>query len=242
MSTAPGWAIRRSGSCLLPEENDCGQTVAPYRACCPSSTTCINQYNTICCPSNTNCTAEFVKTPLCADRSWIMFNNNGYFCCLNGQVGFNLGGSDGCSPSGIDLPDNAKPLAVISQASSSTSTSTSSTSTSSSTPSPPPASTPTAISTSSTSVSGGTITGAVIGGIAGIIIIAGILWFFMRKKKSSDTTASAVSQLPSQEYQSRDEGNQYYGGYQFMPTEPTPAMNESPKAELPDMMMQRELP
>ncbi|KAI0874138.1 hypothetical protein GGS24DRAFT_460756 [Hypoxylon argillaceum] len=45
MSTGPGWAIRRNGSCLLTTEVDCGETMNPYRACCPSSTTVSNYRN-----------------------------------------------------------------------------------------------------------------------------------------------------------------------------------------------------
>ncbi|KAI0450862.1 hypothetical protein F5B21DRAFT_507738 [Xylaria acuta] len=230
MSTAPGWAIRRGGgSCLVSEEVDCGETANGYRACCPSSTTCPHQYNVACCLANTNCTAAIADTPSCANSSWIMFDNGGYFCCENGQVGYNLRNTNGCSKSDKALPANAKPLAVISQTFSSTSTSSTSASTSAAPTSPSPT---TSLNTSNTTP-GGTIAGAVVGGVAGIAIIAGLIWFFMRKKKS--TSASGVSQ-PAQEgpeaHKSRYEGNEYKG-YYAMPTTSPSEISGTPRVELP---------
>lgn len=110
-----GWAIRRNGSCLLTQEVDCGETVAPFHACCPSSTVCPTQWNVACCQSGTNCTATIAEEPRCANSSWAMFDNEGYFCCEDGQVGYNNGGSDGCSRSGASIPNNALPLAEVDQ-------------------------------------------------------------------------------------------------------------------------------
>ncbi|KAI0442120.1 hypothetical protein F4803DRAFT_384519 [Xylaria telfairii] len=247
MSTAPGWAIRRNGSCLLGEETDCGGTVAPYRACCPSSTTCPSQYNVACCPANTNCTAAIVETPLCANSSWVMFDNAGYFCCESGQVGYNLGNTDGCSTSGRALPENANPLAVVNQIFSSTSTSSASISStftlSTSTLSTPTSSTPSPTTSpgTSTTTPGGTIAGAVVGAVAGIAIIAGLLWFFIRKKKSSSPMAAEVFQPPPEGYGSRDGGNQYIV-YYAMPTAGPSEIVGTPKAELSGVMERSEMP
>ncbi|KAI0597953.1 hypothetical protein F4775DRAFT_601912 [Biscogniauxia sp. FL1348] len=87
-----GWAIRRSGSCLLTREVDCG--VTSY------------------CRTGENCTANLAAAPFCANSSWIMYNNAGYFCCEEGQVGYNNGNTDGCATSTADIPDRASALDV----------------------------------------------------------------------------------------------------------------------------------
>ncbi|KAI0555061.1 hypothetical protein F4679DRAFT_149704 [Xylaria curta] len=238
MSTAPGWAIRRNSSCILTQEVDCGETANGYRACCPSSTTCPNQYNVACCPANTNCTAAIVETPSCANNSWIMFDNAGYFCCESGQVGYNLGNTDGCSRSGKALPANASPLAVVSQmfpSTSTSSTSTSSTPTSAASTSP----SPTTSSDTTNSTSGGTIAGAVVGGVAGIAIIAGLVWFFIRKRKSTNVEHHRPKQEASQAHEGRYDDNQYKGYYAMPLTSPS-EIGGTPKAELPAPFNQTE--
>lgn len=117
-----GWAIRRNGSCLLRSEVDCGATLAPFRACCPSATLCPSQYNVACCapepggpPGGNNCTLALVEAPRCANTTWTMFDNGGYFCCEPGHVGYDRGGTNGCSESGAALPEGALPLAVVDQ-------------------------------------------------------------------------------------------------------------------------------
>jgi hypothetical protein len=42
--SSSGFALRTNGSCQT-NEVDCGATVAPYRACCPSVSFCPSQYN-----------------------------------------------------------------------------------------------------------------------------------------------------------------------------------------------------
>ncbi|KAI0466445.1 hypothetical protein F4859DRAFT_519098 [Xylaria cf. heliscus] len=251
MSVAPGWAIRRNSSCLVTQEVDCGETANGFRGCCPSSTTCPHQYNLACCEANTNCTTALVETPSCANSSWIMFDNNGYFCCEDGQVGYNLGNTDGCSRSGKALVANAQPLAVENQTFSSTSTSsTSASSTSTSTSistSTSAASTslsPTTSPIANNATSGGTIAGAVVGGIAGIAIIAGLAWFFIRKKKKASASrlpqtiheapgapivpgGSIVSGVPM-----IHEGNQLKEYYARSTTSPS-EIGGTPKNELP---------
>ncbi|KAI0193210.1 hypothetical protein EV127DRAFT_11703 [Xylaria flabelliformis] len=232
MSTAPGWAIRRNSSCILTQEVDCGETANGYRACCPSSTTCPSQYNVACCPASTNCTAAIVETPSCANSSWIMFDNAGYFCCESGQVGYNLRNTDGCSKSGKALPANANPLAVVSQmfpSTSTSSTSTSSSSTPTSTASTSPS--PTTSSDTTNAMTGGTIAGAVVGGVAGIAILASLVWFFIRKRKSTSVTGERQQEAP-QAHESRYDGNQYKG-YYAMPLENPSEIGGTPKAELP---------
>ncbi|KAI1478615.1 hypothetical protein F4774DRAFT_384528 [Daldinia eschscholtzii] len=173
-----GWAIRRNGSCV--GEVDCGPTRAPFHACCPSSTVCPSQYNVACCPFGQNCTAAAVETPRCANSSWAMFDNAGFFCCERGYIGYNFGGTDGCSKSGAVLPDGALPLAEISQASLSSSSTASTTSptaspTSTNTSDPQPES-------SSNSTPVGPIVGGVVGGIAFLALVILCLWFVRRRK------------------------------------------------------------
>ncbi|KAI5861046.1 hypothetical protein GGS23DRAFT_613231 [Durotheca rogersii] len=207
-----GWAIRRADSCsAADDEVDCGATRAPFRACCPSGTVCPSQYNAACFPAGgENYTSAFVDTPRCADPSWVMFDNGGYFCCAAGFVGWNQtrSYSNGCSASGVQLPDGALPLAVVSQESyTTTSTSTSSTSTSTpiSTPTPSSISTsslptssststpspfPTAVPASGSSQAGAAPVGAIVGGVVGGLVGAGlvlvVVWCALRKRRRAD--------------------------------------------------------
>ncbi|KAI1203889.1 hypothetical protein F5X97DRAFT_282356 [Nemania serpens] len=224
MATKPGWAIRRNGSCLLMEEVDCGETATPYRACCPSSTTCPShtQYNTACCPVNMNCTAALVETPSCANHSWTMFDNGGYFCCERGQVGYDIQNTDGCSISGEALPRDAVPLAVIDQAFPSTSKSTSVVPTS-------PVPTPSSSGSPSNNAPGGTIAGAALGGVAGVTIIAGVLWFIFRRKK---TSLSASATKSSQNVGVNSDERHQEGSYSATPMAGPAEIAGTPKAEL----------
>ncbi|TRX90208.1 hypothetical protein FHL15_008936 [Xylaria flabelliformis] len=163
-----------------------------------------------------------------------MFDNTGYFCCESGQVGYNLGNTDGCSRSGKALPANANPLAVVSQMFPSTSTSSTSTSSSSAptlTASMSPF--PTKSSDTTNTTTGGTIAGAVVGGVAGIAILASLVWFFIRKRKSTSVTGERQpGQEAPQAHESRYDGNQFKG-YYAMPLESPSEIGGTPKAELP---------
>lgn len=98
---ASGFALRRSGSCLATEQ-ECGATVQPYHACCPSGSYCPPpQYNVACCPTAANCTQALLPDPQCANAEWDLFDNGGYFCCLHGLAGYATpGNSDGCAEAG----------------------------------------------------------------------------------------------------------------------------------------------
>lgn len=114
-SSAPsGFAIRRNATCLS-SEVDCGPTVAPFRACCPAGASCPSQYNPDCCPSPANCTRTLLTEPNCANRTWTLYDNAGFFCCAPGTIGYasTLSNSDGCAEPGSS-PDYIKLLSVVS--------------------------------------------------------------------------------------------------------------------------------
>lgn len=114
-SSAPsGFAIRRNDTCLL-NEVDCGQTVAPWRACCPAGASCPSQYNPNCCPSSLNCTQSLLRNPNCANASWTLYDNAGFFCCAPGAIGYAslFSNSDGCADPGSS-PENIRLLSVVS--------------------------------------------------------------------------------------------------------------------------------
>ena len=109
-----GFAIRRNGTCLS-SEVDCGVTVAPFRACCPGGASCPHQYNVGCCPSPANCTETLLQDPNCANSTWTLYDNEGYFCCAPGTIGYAASrtSSDGCADPGLP-PDGAELLSVVS--------------------------------------------------------------------------------------------------------------------------------
>ena len=91
MSTQPGFAIRRNGTCLSGYETDCGGTVPPFRGCCPVGFQCPQQYNVVCCPPGEECSASLnaAPEPKCSNSTWDLYDNGGYFCCEHGLEGFN---------------------------------------------------------------------------------------------------------------------------------------------------------
>ncbi|KAI4170834.1 MAG: hypothetical protein LQ348_007043 [Seirophora lacunosa] len=109
-----GFAVRRNGTCLS-NEIDCGRTAAPFRACCPARASCPEQYNIDCCPSPANCTSTLLQEPACANTTWTLYDNQGYFCCAPGTIGYNATEtfSSGCAIPGSP-PRGAELLAVVS--------------------------------------------------------------------------------------------------------------------------------
>lgn len=109
-----GFALRKNGSCL-DTEKDCGATVGSFRACCPAGSFCPSQYNVNCCPSSANCTESLVKTPKCANETWDLYDNNGYFCCLQDTTGYSTPeDSDGCASPGYPFAEDETLLSKIS--------------------------------------------------------------------------------------------------------------------------------
>lgn len=109
-----GFALRINGSCADTEQ-DCGGTVGSFRACCPAGSFCPSQYNVNCCPSSANCTESLVAKPKCANETWDLYDNNGYFCCLQDTTGYSTpGNSDGCASPGYPFSEDETLLSKIS--------------------------------------------------------------------------------------------------------------------------------
>jgi hypothetical protein len=92
-----GWSLQVSDSSQCTE----GSNYCSYGgSCCPSSLNCgtvigASEVPVCCHPSNPDCRGdvEGLWPQLCADSSWALWhvNTNGnHFCCLPGQVGYNV--------------------------------------------------------------------------------------------------------------------------------------------------------
>lgn len=195
-----GWALRKNGSCLA-SEVDCGETVAPYRVCCPQGSFCPHAENVACCPSKEYCTTALDGQPHCANSTWDLYINGGYFCCEQGTIAYAKdGGSNGCGNPGYKLQAGETSLSIISAAQSKSGQSiidldvpsyegigfiaaTSTTAVSNPTSSSAPTPTTTQPNHSPSHTNTGAIAGGVIGGVAGTAIIIGLAWFFIRRPR-----------------------------------------------------------
>jgi hypothetical protein len=104
MTIEQGFAIRRNGSCLVIEE-DCGPTKLPFRGCCPDGFKCPPAYNIDCCPVGESCTRELLAAPkpVCANSTWDLYDNDGYFCCEHGLPGYNNSNTNVCASPGSSV-------------------------------------------------------------------------------------------------------------------------------------------
>ncbi|KAH7382215.1 hypothetical protein BKA66DRAFT_570511 [Pyrenochaeta sp. MPI-SDFR-AT-0127] len=191
-----GFAIRRNGTCLAGLEVDCGATRAPFRGCCPTGYACPSQYNIACCTPGRNCTEPLLAAPQpkCANATWDLFDNGGFFCCEHSLPGYNRSNTNGCAAPGARLAAGDQILSTVRvgvEATTSASLSASSTALASSTSNAGPASVSASLIPSHSSVpsdSGsstpvGAIAGGVVGGVALIALLALLTWFFLRRKK-----------------------------------------------------------
>ncbi|KAF2814135.1 uncharacterized protein BDZ99DRAFT_516747 [Mytilinidion resinicola] len=194
-----GFALRHNGSCPAGNIN-CGTTVAPFRGCCPSGYACPHQYNLACCPSGQNCTATLLADAHCANDSWDMYDNGGYFCCQKDEVGYaeTATGSNGCARPGYNTTDDELQLRIVStgQVSSSTSATSTTSSTSTSSPTPTPSSTPTTSPSKESNT--GAIAGGVVGGVVGLTLLVAIVWFLLRRKRKQAKASMAGSTVYSE--------------------------------------------
>ncbi|KAH8723823.1 hypothetical protein GQ44DRAFT_709677 [Phaeosphaeriaceae sp. PMI808] len=213
-----GFSIRRNGSCLNGIEVDCGATLAPFHACCPSGFTCPGQqFNVVCCRPGEECQAqlEASKTPVCSNATWDLFDNGGYFCCPHGSRGYNKSNTNGCAPSGVSVSGvqmlttvkvGVDPATFVPVASSSAAISTAPTSVSASaTPTSTGSSVQSGAPQTSSGPNVGAIAGGVVGGVVGIALIAFLAWFFLRRKKRTDAHELQANPYLLQQHQNRSE-------------------------------------
>ncbi|KAF1955919.1 hypothetical protein CC80DRAFT_82025 [Byssothecium circinans] len=193
--TAPGFAIRRNGTCLKGLETDCGATLAPMRGCCPMDYVCPSQYNIACCPTGQNCTLSLLDPSVttevrCSNATWDLFDNGGYFCCEHGLKAYDKAASNVCAHAGYVAGKGEEPLVAVKLGTAVTTTSASSGALSTGASSTGTSVSATASHTEAASGNVGTpvgaIAGGVVGGIAVIAIVAILAWFFLRRRKQGE--------------------------------------------------------
>ncbi|KAE8340774.1 hypothetical protein BDV24DRAFT_163993 [Aspergillus arachidicola] len=202
-----GFSFRRNGS-HLSTKTDCGQTWQPFHACCPNGNHCPTQNNVNCYSSDADCGDLFQQQPHCANSIGNLLKANSYFCCPPETVGFSRkqNGSVGCAESVEDVGEEYNLLATIYTGSClhtrlsfniypitpsmiSTSLATSTLPTTSTTVPPTQTSTtntsPQDRSLQFSQVNTGAVAGGVVGGVAGVAIVAFLLWFYIRRRAAS---------------------------------------------------------
>ncbi|KAJ6137526.1 hypothetical protein N7471_004012 [Penicillium samsonianum] len=197
LSSPYGLSVRRNGSCLVTEVN-CGETWAPFHACCPGGTKCpAGQTNVKCCPSDADC-SELIDDTHCANSTANVYKANDFFCCAAGEQAFQKKNSFvGCTDDTSTLDSSLSLLKIRYHGSTSTalpsSTISSTTTPTTTATNTADATTPASASDNSSSSNTGAIAGGVVGGVAGLAILAGLLWFLLRRrnraKKSMGTPA-----------------------------------------------------
>ncbi|KAH7092563.1 hypothetical protein FB567DRAFT_240551 [Paraphoma chrysanthemicola] len=183
----PGFAIRRNGSCLADVEIPCGTTKDPFVGCCPNGLICPpDQYNLDCCPPGSDCADIYISPPkaICANATWDLYNNGGYFCCEKGLQGYNRNNTNGCSrageaPRGVQMLSLLRPGVDAATFSSNSASPTSALATASVSLAPAPS---TSTSSPSTSTPVAAIAGGVVGGVVGLACLALLTWFLLRRK------------------------------------------------------------
>lgn len=115
ISPTEGWAIRRNGTCVNGLEVDCGQTLAPFHGCCPTGLQCPRAFNLACCNPGQNCTESLLAAPqpVCANATWDLFDNGGFFCCESGYRAYNRRSTNVCAKPGVSVSAGDIPLTLI---------------------------------------------------------------------------------------------------------------------------------
>ncbi|KAK0704353.1 hypothetical protein B0H67DRAFT_348209 [Lasiosphaeris hirsuta] len=195
MAASPsGFALRLNGSSCLGQEVDCGTTVAPYRVCCPAGSFCPSQYNINCCPSADNCTALLIENPRCANGTWDLYDNGGFFCCLKGLFGYaaRVTDSNGCGSEGYILKSGEVRLPLIKAGQATSPASSTASATSSSLISSPPSSTPPSSAVDpAQSMSTGAKIGIGVGVGSGALALLLVAWIVYRHGKKNSETGKA---------------------------------------------------
>ncbi|KAK8018964.1 hypothetical protein PG991_008154 [Apiospora marii] len=211
-----GWSLRVSSThCPSSAPIDCGK--GTQQRCCPSGYVCAGvglQGGSWCCKEGEDCLAQAREFPRCPNQQWTLWGGNtgtvddGAWCCQPGFNGYYKGkaggvGGVGCTDAGVNtLPSDTYFAKTVSTSQCVTSTpAPSSSSTSSSpataTPTSPVADGQNADGSSSEDNEGlgsGAIAGIVVGCVAGIALIAGIIGFLMWRRRKS--RAAAAQELP----------------------------------------------
>ncbi|KAE8371405.1 hypothetical protein BDV26DRAFT_298829 [Aspergillus bertholletiae] len=201
-----GYSLRVNGSC--PESaKQCRATWDGFVACCPSKSTCKvseNNKNPICCPTEADCREPLFQIPHCANANWTMYNHDGLFCCKEAYQGFwtsekKYSNSVGCAkqPEG----DSRTILNPVAQTISS-STFTHPTSTSVLTSKSSAVSHTSGPSTSDNTYSSpddptGAIAGFVVGCVAAVALIAGLIWYLLRRRRQKKQPGPGPDSQPS---------------------------------------------
>ncbi|KAF2500680.1 hypothetical protein BU16DRAFT_614402 [Lophium mytilinum] len=249
MSIHTGFALRHNGSCPTGNIN-CGTTVSPFRGCCPSGYVCPHQYNLACCPSGQNCTATLLADAHCANDSWDMYDNGGFFCCQKDEVGYanTTTDSNGCGQPGYNTTSGELELRIVSTgqvSSSSSASATSSTTISISTSSqlsqssqvPIHTSTPTANTSEKSNT--GAIAGGVVGGVVGLALLVAVIWFSLRRKRKQSRSSveldgsTLYSGVNGVNLLHEAGGNEIQQKYGHTAPHATPELDSIPVAELP---------
>ncbi|GAT23539.1 similar to An11g07840 [Aspergillus luchuensis] len=196
-----GYALRRNGSCY-DTENDCGQTWAPYHACCPKGTVCTHNSSDNCCRSEADCGNILAEDPHCGNTTGVLYLENNYFCCADGTAAFAWidKGWVGCADSVSLLGSQYSLLSPVSTTQSTSTTTNTSTTSASTVTSQSKAATIPATATaeptdlsdssstgSSSSTNTGAIAGGVVGGVAGLALVALLIWYFVRRSQAART-------------------------------------------------------
>ncbi|KAH7304076.1 hypothetical protein B0I35DRAFT_484748 [Stachybotrys elegans] len=245
MSVEPfGFALRKNGSCEE-QEVDCGRTVQPYRACCPELSFCPASYNVDCCPDRSNCTVALLEEPKCANSTWDLYDNGGYFCCLPGLRGYaTTQNSNGCAPAGYQFSEGETLLALISAGQDPSVSTTSPPETSSTATSTSPAATSTEPPPEEPSSSNntGAIAGGVVGGVA-VLAIAGVAaWFLLKRKRRYQGRKLAPGEPDGTELYEAGGEPRALGELPGKPAMPNELAGDVRPSELPAQTRPHELP
>ncbi|KAK8045621.1 hypothetical protein PG993_005645 [Apiospora rasikravindrae] len=208
-----GWSLRvKSRYCPSSAPIDCG--TGTQRRCCPAGYVCAGvglQGGSWCCKEGEDCSNQAREIPRCPNQQWTLWGgdtgtiSDGAWCCEPGFNGFYRGKVEGvgCTDAGVNtLPGNTFFAKTVSTSQCATATPTSSSP--SSATAAPPTTTPAADGQTAGSsdeddgkggLGSGAIAGIVVGCVAGIALVAGIIGATMwRRRRHSQAAAAAGAQ------------------------------------------------
>ncbi|PIG83980.1 hypothetical protein AARAC_008637 [Aspergillus arachidicola] len=184
------FSFRRNGPHLR-TETDCGQTWQPFHACCPNGNHCPTQNNVKCSSSDADCPDLLKKQPRCANSTGNLLKANGYFCCPPETVAFSRKENGwrlfllvrvytlGRVLTSTPIASSMISIWLVTSTLPTTSTTVPPTQTSTTNTSPQDR------SSQFSQVNTGAVAGGVVGGVAGVAIVAFLLWFYIRRRAAS---------------------------------------------------------